>query len=113
VKPFLHAIGIFYLQILKARGCIRGGQQFYQSLLFFAFLWLFLLWIGSSAMGQYIDFRHLAIEDGLSQNAVYALLQDRQGLMWFGTKDGLNRYDGDASEFSPNCPIATTLIISP
>ena len=39
-------------------------------------------------------FRHLTIEDGLSQNAVNALLQDRQGFIWIGTQDGLNRYDG-------------------
>jgi signal transduction histidine kinase/ligand-binding sensor domain-containing protein/AraC-like DNA-binding protein len=39
-------------------------------------------------------FRSLTSADGLSQNAVAALIQDRRGFMWFGTKDGLNRYDG-------------------
>lgn len=34
------------------------------------------------------------IRNGLSQNTVYQILQDRKGFMWFGTKDGLNRYDG-------------------
>lgn len=39
-------------------------------------------------------FKTLDIKDGLSQNTVNAILQDRQGFMWFGTKDGLNRFDG-------------------
>jgi hypothetical protein len=43
-----------------------------------------------------VAFGHLTIEDGRSQNAVYALLQDRQGSLWIGTTDGLNRYDGYA-----------------
>lgn len=39
-------------------------------------------------------FRTMDIRNGLSQNTVYQILQDRKGFMWFGTKDGLNRYDG-------------------
>lgn len=39
-------------------------------------------------------FRHLTIDDGLAQNTVFCIKQDKLGFMWFGTKDGLCRYDG-------------------
>ncbi|MFC5412404.1 two-component regulator propeller domain-containing protein [Larkinella bovis] len=40
------------------------------------------------------QFEHLSTEDGLSSNYVTAILQDQDGFMWFGTGDGLNKYDG-------------------
>jgi len=39
-------------------------------------------------------FRRFGVENGLPQNTVSCILQDKQGFMWFGTKDGLSRYDG-------------------
>jgi hypothetical protein len=76
--------------------------------------WRWLLWIVTLAllpgvaMGQDIQqdvlppfappsplrFERFSLEDGLSQNSVLAMLQDRQGYLWFGTQDGLNRFDG-------------------
>ena len=41
-----------------------------------------------------LKFDHLTTRDGLSQNGVFGILQDRQGFLWFATRDGLNRYDG-------------------
>ena len=42
----------------------------------------------------YLKFDRLTIEDGRSSNKIWAVVQDHQGFMWFGTADGLNRYDG-------------------
>lgn len=39
-------------------------------------------------------FSHITGENGLSQSNVKTILQDSYGFMWFGTKNGLNRYDG-------------------
>jgi two-component system sensor histidine kinase ChiS len=41
-----------------------------------------------------INFSRISIEQGLSQSVVNTILQDSQGFLWFGTQDGLNRYDG-------------------
>ncbi|WP_420148694.1 two-component regulator propeller domain-containing protein [Spirosoma sp.] len=40
------------------------------------------------------QFDHLSIKDGLSSNSINCILQDQEGFMWFGTNDGLNKYDG-------------------
>ena len=46
-----------------------------------------------------LRFDHIATEQGLSNLDVWSVLRDNQGFMWFGTLDGLDRYDGytDAS----------------
>lgn len=41
-----------------------------------------------------INFKRITIEDGLSQTTVEYIYQDSDGYMWFGTDDGLNKYDG-------------------
>lgn len=48
----------------------------------------------SPLLGQSYYFTHYQVENGLSNNAVICTLQDRKGFLWFGTKDGLNRFDG-------------------
>ena len=56
------------------------------------------------APGSLVRFLHLTQEDGLSQNAGLAFLQDSRGFVWIGTQDGLNRYDGHAFTVYKNDP---------
>jgi ligand-binding sensor domain-containing protein len=44
--------------------------------------------------GEDVRFTRLSTPEGLSQSRVEHILQDDQGFMWFGTENGLNRYDG-------------------
>ncbi len=40
-------------------------------------------------------FRHYSTEDGLSHDGVLCMTRDKEGFMWFGTWDGINRFDGN------------------
>ena len=61
---------------------------------------LFLLFLLSGVFNlifpqaNQLNFTHIYSEQGLSQNTVHSILQDRRGFMWFATEDGLDRYDG-------------------
>jgi len=50
--------------------------------------------IAQTAGERRLEFEQFTVNDGLSQNFVTRILQDHQGFLWFGTRDGLNRYDG-------------------
>ncbi len=58
---------------------------------------LLLCWLwpgGALAAPRSLRFERMSIEQGLSQQSVRTILQDRRGFMWFGTQAGLNRFDG-------------------
>lgn len=57
-----------------------------------------------------LRFDHLGIEQGLSQSSVYVSFQDSRGFLWFGTQDGLNRYDGYSFKvFKPDLDVPESL----
>lgn len=71
--------------------------------LFLIFLPLFWL-MDIHAQPLSLHFDHLGTEAGLSQSNVTCILQDSRGFMWFGTRDGLDRYDGYEFTVYKNTP---------
>ena len=60
-----------------------------------AFLALFGLSLtGAASATPPLSVQRYSLEEGLSQQGVNAIAQDTEGFMWFGTEDGLNRFDG-------------------
>lgn len=63
------------------------------SRLYFSGLLLFACTV-SFCQSSTIRFEHVGREEGISQNMVLSIIKDRYGFMWFGTDDGLNKFDG-------------------
>jgi len=62
------------------------------------------------AQKDQVKFERLSVEHGLSQSSGSAIIQDSQGFMWFGTQDGLNKYDGINFTIYRHDPLDTTTI---
>ena len=58
----------------------------------------------SAELPENIIFDKLSIDEGLSNEYVTSIFQDSKGYMWIGTRDGLNRYDGERIKVY-NCSI--------
>ncbi len=65
-------------------------------LIFFVLLFLFSLGKCNRALSQNqrIVTNNISTDDGLTDNNIHCILQDSQDFMWFGSEEGLHRYDG-------------------
>ena len=68
------------------------------------FLLILTILFLSVSFPQSIRFDHLSVEDGLSNNIVYEIIQDKNGFLLIATDDGLNRFDGYEFKIFRNDP---------
>lgn len=72
------------------------GLRFFQALARGVLPWLMLVAV-AQANGEFI-FQRFGVQNGLSQVSILSLAEDRDGFLWVGTEDGLNRFNGDHFE---------------
>lgn len=65
----------------------------------------------AGAVPRSLRFERLGLEQGLSQESVLTVMQDRDGFMWIGTQAGLNRYDGYKVRIFRNDPVDRTSLV--
>lgn len=66
----------------------------HKQIISFAILFSFLFSANLISAAENLRFEWISDKDGLSQNTVRCIMQDSQGFVWFGTINGLNRYNG-------------------
>ncbi len=71
---------------------------------------IFLLFSINASLGQGIQFDHYGVDGGISQSVILCIFQDSEGYLWFGTQDGLNKFDGYSFESYLFDPFDTTTI---
>ena len=76
-----------------------------KKVLFTLLSWFFIV---MAAMSQGYEYENISVEEGLSQSSVTCIAQDEKGFLWFGTRDGLNRYDGQEFKVYRKIPFDTT-----
>ncbi len=62
-------------------------------------------------MAQELRFQHITTDDGLSDNAITCLFEDRTGYIWIGTEHGLNRFDGQLVQHMDSATEHITAIV--
>lgn len=58
-------------------------------------IWSLALWLGGAASAERLPVRMYDIQDGIAGDSITQILQDSRGYLWFATRDGVSRFDGE------------------
>lgn len=96
-QPFFIIMGLLATYIVHLFAVMSVPQKIEQpnaAILAAILLLMVPLYLHAQVEEREIQFAHLKSDDGLSQNAVNTVLQDDLGFIWFGTFEGIDRWDG-------------------
>lgn len=104
-----HLISTPYYRLLQHYVAAKLNEVYFRSLILLGPMILSPLFV-IPLLAQPTNplFRHISIQNGLSQVTIQAIHQDSKGYMWFGTRYGLNKYDGYAFTTYHHNPIDST-----
>src|SRR5687767_1782870 len=104
---------LIYSVIEYAFVCIEKLMTEVRKKINFLYALLVCLCLSFSFLDAQTPVTYLGINQGLSNNSVRCILKDHKGFMWFGTFDGLNRYDGYSFRVFRNKVNDSTSLINP
>ena len=92
------------LYMISSKGPFINLSGYFLFYLFVSFLGLTLSSLTAFPQVSKPVFDHITTDNGLSNNTVFCILRDKYGLVWFGTEDGLNKYNGYRVKVYKNRP---------
>jgi ligand-binding sensor domain-containing protein len=89
------------VQVVKIKSVLRQKRKMR---LYYIIPFFLLFHQNISGQDKPVLFSHLTTNEGLSHSSVNCILKDKYGFLWFGTDDGLNKYDGYTFKVFRNHP---------
>ena len=63
-------------------------------------LYILFIYGGIQVSAQQVNFKHFSVKEGISQSEIKCIFQDSEGYIWFGTQNGLNKFDKKTARFT-------------
>ena len=81
---------------------LKSAKHIVKTIVYTIFLFCMVFSTVAQKPDHFPNIRYITSDEGLSQNEVTSILQDKKGFLWVGTRGGLNKYDGNTIKVYQN-----------